>query len=93
MNYFSNVISRIAAAVTAFALITGTAACADNNGRNIKLKSQPHYMSHAKDYKELYKILKESAEKQEFERIRTTTDEDDDDIDIVYEAEYSDLSY
>ena len=93
MNYFSNVISRIAAAVTAFVLIAVSASCADNNGRNIKLKSQPHYMSHAKDYKELYKILKVSAKKQEFERIRTTTDDDDDDIDIVYEAEYSDLSY
>ena len=92
MKYFSNVMSRITAAATAFVLITGTASCANNNDNNIEFKSQPYYMSNAKDYKQVYTILKESAQKQDFERIRRNTDYDDDDIDIVYEAEHSDLS-
>lgn len=92
MKYFSNVMSRITAAATAFVLITGTASCANNNDNNIEFKSQPYYMSNAKDYKQVYTILKESAQKHDFERIRRNTDYDDDDIDIVYEAEHSDLS-
>ena len=64
MKYFSNVMSRITAAATAFVLITGTASCANNNDNNIEFKSQPYYMSNAKDYKQVYTILKESAQKQ-----------------------------
>lgn len=93
MKYFSNVISRIAAAATAVALIGGTASCAMNNGPNINAKNQPYYMSNARDYNQVYAILKESARKQEFERIRRNEDDDDDDdIDIVYEAASLSLS-